>query len=1162
MWKMSILEFFKGIVLDDIKNLMPGLLKEKKERCTIRKQTEELFSFVIPNDRRVSLVDELIRDLDSYNKEKSLDLIYDRIRQTLIRFEIEEGYADSTFVLWSKIPSKYNRDITQFLERKENNDKHSELVSLSNANKMEMINAIEKNKAGIVCTIEEEEQEICYRTNGILDLEFFNFDDCIFENAFNQAISNHNVVEIYSGCRDEAFYYVLYLLKNQSGRVRIVKSRDQYQLYKPDDDNIILVTNFPCVIEEERIPRCKVVIRLHDRAILPDNDAENKIVLKPRGKRNLKESLLRVYGNDSEKVEQLIERNGGYYSLIEADISSTHHKGAWEYVKTYSSDFENLEKLLFVESFDDKGREYLSSIGIEVDNLLLSAERIDGEHPKEIPFFTKEKHEFHGYKYNDYRVNSPDRVWKYISNLDEQHLVDSFLDYANTIFNNEKEIDVNVFQNLIYSTIRHRFDIGTSNCERIKSMAFKRLSSSHNKDKLLLALAELSPELTLKWFESNPQEINDENASTLFLLANVEETAEKTISLIINRCNVGEIKGNELVGSSSISNLLVEIFQVIQKTTVLSVESIIRAIDMAEPVAILKKTFMFVVPSRCGGCWSSINAKFRYRAFDDDFMSERSNEDRKSISKKLFSWILRFSDLEDLVSIINNRAVIFFVSSEEFLSSIKRVSNERSDIEKYPLYYSVVHYIHEEKNEYPKDKIDLLWEAERLLTPSSKMLEILPIVSFNIRRLRIEKKWNDYIKETEDILFCLVSNNKVTREEYLAAFSCLDSRLSSYNEYVNVYFKCFGYDSIDIDTLNSFPIRLQNRFLCEIMENSPEVFNKICPYLSSDIIFSIVCSLQYSKSKTLLSLLSEEKQIEYWKTINIHGVYTNDKQEIFDIVTKAQEVGNYELAIDLLSYRNDLFSGEELYALLKDNDKQYTSQINNFFEIENVFSKIRESSERGLISEREVIALEHKVLNVHDLCAPGTFFIRSFKKQPEIFAHVVHKIYKSDNDEIKEISKEELEYWYQLYLDLVYCPEAPTEGTKYKNDILRWFDEFVDLLKKQNQSSVTDLVIARLLAYAPNTFDSPMPDKAVEVIEKYAKIYNELIEHLSMEISNRRGSFTFDNGVSSLNYSLVFSQYATEHKKRGNKMTATLYRDLSKVFDHRAVDEQEQARIM
>ena len=55
------------------------------------------------------------------------------------------------------------------------------------------------------------------------------------------------------------------------------------------------------------------------------------------------------------------------------------------------------------------------------------------------------------------------------------------------------------------------------------------------------------------------------------------------------------------MGSSSISNLLVEIFQVIQKTTVLSVESIIRAIDMAEPVAILKKTFMFVVPSRCGG---------------------------------------------------------------------------------------------------------------------------------------------------------------------------------------------------------------------------------------------------------------------------------------------------------------------------------------------------------------------------------------------------------------------------------------------------------------------------------------------------------------------------------------------------------------------------------
>ena len=490
---MSILEFFEGIALDGIKNLMQGLFKDKKARSTIRKPIEELFSFVKPDDRRVSLVDELIRDIDSYNKKKSLDLIYDRIRQTLIRFEIEEGYADSIMDLCSKKTSRLDEDIKHFIEEKEKEEKYSNLISRSEANTRNIINTIENNKASIGFTIEEEEQEICYRTNGILDLEFFNFDDCIFENAFNQAISNHNVVEIYSGCRDEAFYYVLYLLKNQSGRVRIVKSREQYQLYDPDDDNIILVTNFPCVIEEEMMPRCKVVIRLHDRAILPDNDAENKIVLKPRGKRNLKESLLRVYGNDSEKVEQLIERNGGYYSLIEADISSTHHKGAWEYVKTYSSDFENLEKLLFVESFDDKGREYLSSIGIAVDNLLLSAERIDGEHPKEIPFFTKEKHEIHGYKYNDYRVNSPDRVWKYISNLDKQHLVDSFLDHANTIFSNEKEIDVNVFQNLIYSTIRHSFDIGISNCERIKSMAFERLSSSHNKDKLLLALAELSP---------------------------------------------------------------------------------------------------------------------------------------------------------------------------------------------------------------------------------------------------------------------------------------------------------------------------------------------------------------------------------------------------------------------------------------------------------------------------------------------------------------------------------------------------------------------------------------------------------------------------------------------------------------------------------------------
>ena len=91
------------------------------------------------------------------------------------------------------------------------------------------------------------------------------------------------------------------------------------------------------------MPRCKV-IRLHDRTVRPDEEAKNKIVLSPRKNSNLRNALMRVFGNDRERVNKLLEKTGGYYSLIEAELDSIQKNYSLNKVIQYDKYFRKIEK--------------------------------------------------------------------------------------------------------------------------------------------------------------------------------------------------------------------------------------------------------------------------------------------------------------------------------------------------------------------------------------------------------------------------------------------------------------------------------------------------------------------------------------------------------------------------------------------------------------------------------------------------------------------------------------------------------------------------------------------------------------------------------------------------------------------------------------------------
>ena len=993
---MAIIETAKSLVFDKINSDIQRLIRDRNITASIRKVFEDLFSYIETSGRRDSLVNEIMCAFDSYDEYKDMDLVWKNINVILNNYGIEEEYTVIIMDLYSKYSPKYANDIKQFLDDKSLDDRFSQVFSTLNQMKSieSQILEREKNKAKIDSTIEDVELDIWFNTDGRLDLDFFDLDDFIFEDKFEKAISEYKVIEVYSECPKEAFYYVLFLLQSKKDRVRIVNSRDDYRKYVPDNENIILVAFFPDILEEERFPRCKVV-RIHDRTVRPDGKSNNNIVLSPRRKGNVKSALLRVFGNDIKKVEQILDKTNGYYSLIEAELDNAKKNYAWEKVKLRDKDFENLEKFLFVESFNDNGKEYLSSIGFDVDEILLSANIIDENDAKTIPFHSEREYGFLGKKHFEYKVNSPDKVWKYVCDKDKK-LPDKYLKYAQLVLENRSEIDPTIFKNLLYSAIRHQSDIGIKRLDEIVDMAFASLSNlSSSKKEILPAITELSPSRMLDWFRNNPQEINEDSFSALFLLSHTEETAEEMIELLIKKANEGELETGNPFNCESIPNLFIDIIQPYQKTTPLGVDKIIEKIESFEPVDLFKNVVRRVLPSKAGASWGSINVRYKYRSFDFDYESELPRNDKKKIISALFNWVIKNSDENDLIYIINNRAALFFVSSEVFLSSMEHITKGFSGEEKYQLYFSICEFKKEAiKEKYPENIKETINKAEEFVLPDSKMLRILPDVTSICKRYRKKRSWEEAEKEKVVELFDLITKNCVSKEEYLSSFKLMEESLSNESALTKVFWKIFGYDDIDVELIRSFPSGIKRKFLVELIDDNPVLFSKLLPNLSQDEIFSVVNSVVYAKGKTLLPYLSNEKQMEYWKGKNLHGVYSNDKQEIIEIVKNGLHFENYSLALDVLFFNIDFFSGEELFYLLKDNKKQDISPVNYMYEVDGIFSKIREASDRGEIPEKGVIKLEKQMLKPNDLCAEGSFFIRCFKRQPDIFASVFNNIYK------------------------------------------------------------------------------------------------------------------------------------------------------------------------
>lgn len=188
-------------------------------------------------------------------------------------------------------------------------------------------------------------------------------------------------------------------------------------------------------------------------------------------------------------------------------------------------------------------------------------------------------------------------------------------------------------------------------------------------------------------------------------------------------------------------------------------------------------------------------------------------------------------------------------------------------------------------------------------------------------------------------------------------------------------------------------------------------------------------------------------------------------------------------------------------------------------------------------------------------------FQAEIKSSPDLYAEMVSIIYKKENDELenRELTEQEHNYIsniHRVFDKAKFCP-AEINGEVNEEELKRWIERLVLLLKKNKQSGLLGFLLGRILSFSPVGRDNHRPCEAVrEMIEIYAD--DSLISEYQVSIFNERGMHSPSAGKEELRIAEKFKENA-EYLSVKYPRTAEIYYGLYRSYKEDSDSERERA---
>lgn len=278
-------------------------------------------------------------------------------------------------------------------------------------------------------------------------------------------------------------------------------------------------------------------------------------------------------------------------------------------------------------------------------------------------------------------------------------------------------------------------------------------------------------------------------------------------------------------------------------------------------------------------------------------------------------------------------------------------------------------------------------------------------------------------------------------------------------------------------------------------------------------------------------------------------------------LSECQKYGNIESYIGTLFYidEKENLIPSELLSYILFTDSMPSIPVGQMFEyyLKTLLSKIQREYlfDDSIRNKLSLIELRfYQLLEWDNMVC----FQKEIKQTPLLYAEMARLLFKSDNDEIIKTDDEKKAFSniFRLYDKAKFCP-GEENGTIKEAVFENWIKEFRNLLSKNHQTKLFNMLIGRLLAHSPCGDDGFYPCEVIRsFIEDNAE--RDLITSFQNEIFNSRGVFTSSAGKEEL-------RMATKYKENADYLTvkyprtASIYYGLYEQYRVESQKERENA---
>lgn len=299
-----------------------------------------------------------------------------------------------------------------------------------------------------------------------------------------------------------------------------------------------------------------------------------------------------------------------------------------------------------------------------------------------------------------------------------------------------------------------------------------------------------------------------------------------------------------------------------------------------------------------------------------------------------------------------------------------------------------------------------------------------------------------------------------------------------------------------------------------------------------------------------------QQEIEiFWETLSFQWLYRAEGKDIQALLDKSLEYNNGALfwkSFEKIQPELSPLQSLELFEKALEQRIKPQSQFRAFNEEQ--FKKFREQLDLAQYKQR-IAQMELYFLEAHAI-KNGTCFYDLITEDSGVYAHFIDVLYMHEGGVEPNRNEDEISKISYLFSALKFCPGA-RNGTVDENVLYRWVDQFKELLGAQQQSSLVNPLLGRLLAHSPIGDDGYEPHEAVRsLIEEID--HDDLLQSFQIERMNMRGFYTITGGKGEKMLAKQFQRNA-EELNLDYPRTASIYFSLAKHYDSSAADRRVEA---